>query len=335
MADTAFDYKLFNATFEKMFGKDALVDLEETPEQGAPGTFIETGSISLDRAIGIGGIPRGKIIEIFGMESSGKSTLALEILRNAQLAYPNLPVAYVDAETAVHVEYAKSIGLDLSAKKCFFTQESETERALNMMNTFAKAGVSVVVLDSVPMLTSEKELEEQETAEAKMGGQSKALSSALRHLVRACSESGTTAIFINQIRYKIGTAAMFGNPETTSGGKAIPFYASVRIRTSCKDKIKSKDGNSLLGQRIEAHIVKNKVAPPYKKAEYSLMFGKGIDRIADLVDTCESAGILEKKGAWYAMQGQNVAQGREQMITKVTEDEQLRKTLMDTLWSLV
>jgi recombination protein RecA len=328
----AFDYKLFSSLFEKQFPK-SLVDLTETPKQGDPGTFIETGSISLDRAIGVGGVPRGKIIEIFGMESSGKSTLALEILRSAQQAYPKVPVGYVDAECAVHVEYAHAIGLDLSAKRMVFVQESETEKALSMMNTLAKAGLSVIVLDSVPMLTSEKELEEQEPAESKMGGQAKALSSALRHLVRTCAETGTIACFINQIRFKIGTAAMFGNPETTSGGKALPFYSAVRIRTSTKDKVQSKDGE-VIGQRIEATIIKNKVASPYKKASYSILFGKGIDRIADLVDTCTEAGLLEKKGAWYAMQGQNVAQGREQMIAKVTEDEALRKTLTDTLTSL-
>lgn len=326
-----FDFKLFSETFKAAFGKDTLVDLEATPEKGEVGTFIPTPSESLNRVLGIGGLPVGRLIEIFGDESSGKSTLALECVAAAQRTFPKLPVAYIDAEQAVNKEYAEAIGVDMSEKRFLFVQETETERALDMANTFAKAGVSMVIVDSIPSLISKKELEEQETTESRMGGNAKALSSALRFLVSNCAKSGTILVFINQTREKIGV--FFGNPETTPGGKALKFYATVRLRTSIKEQLKDKNGE-VTGVRVKCKTVKNKVAAPYKTCEYNLLFGKGIDALGDLIDCASEVGVIQKAGAYYKLGETNLGQGREATRTYLQEHPETHKLIQDTLWQL-
>jgi len=326
-----FDFKLFKETFTKQFGKDSLTDLMETPEQGEPGTFIPTPSQALNKVLGVGGLPVGRVIELFGDESSGKSTLALECVAAAQKAFPKLPVAYIDAENAVTVEYAKAIGVDMSAKRFLFVQEGETEKALDMAHNFAKAGVSMVVLDSVAALISKRELEAQETTESRIGGNAKALSSAMRFIVSTCAKSGTIMIAINQLREKVGV--VFGNPETTTGGRALRFYSSVRLRTSIKEQLKDKNGE-VVGVRVKVKCVKNKVAPPYRTGEYNLLFGEGIDRIGDLIDTSVEEGTLTKAGSHYvyAATGEKLANGREAMRLHCKADEAFTKELTESLW---
>ena len=330
MPELAFDYELFKKTFTQEFGKEALEDLNAQPTKGSPGTFIPTPSESLNRALGIGGLPRGRIVECFGMESSGKSTLALDFLKSAQIMFPDKPVAYVDSEQAVNIEYAQAIGIDTSPDKFLFSQETETERALGMVHTFAKAGVSVVVMDSVASLISKKEMEEQETTESRMGGNAKALSSHLRFMVGTCNDTKTIALYINQIRYKIGV--MFGNPETTPGGQALRYYSTVRLDTRIKEHIKDKDLN-VTGVRIKVKVVKNKVAAPYRTAEFTLRFGKGIDRIGDLLDTCEEVGVVTKAGGHYKLDGQALGNGRDNVILAIYEDPELQKQLTERLWA--
>jgi len=327
---TDFDAELTLATLQKKYGK-VFVDLEETPVKGAPGTFLPTGSVSLDRALGIGGLPVGRVIEMYGPESSGKSTLAMNVLKSAQDMYPTRAVAYLDSEMAVNKEYAKAIGLDLSKDRFIFVQESETEKVLDMAHTLAKSGVSALVVDSVASLISKREIEEAETTESRMGGNAKALSSHLRFMVGACKESTCTAIYLNQLREKLGV--MFGNPETTPGGRALKFYASVRIDTRIIEHLKDKDGVEF-GVKVRAKVVKNKVSAPYRVAEYGLLYGKGIDVIGDLLDTCTAAGILTKASAWYKLGGKNLANGREAAVQKLESDPELVKTLQDTLWNL-
>lgn len=328
---TKFDAELTLATLKSRFG-NVVQDLEETPVKGAPGTFLPTGSISLDRAVGIGGLPIGRIIEMYGPESSGKSTLAMNVLASAQHMFPDKAVAYLDVENAVNKEYAKAIGLDLSPDRFIFIQESETEKVLDMAHVLAKSGVSALVVDSVAALISKKEMEEAETSESRMGGNAKALSSHLRHMIGTCRETNCTALYLNQLREKIGV--FFGNPETTPGGRALKFYSSVRIDTRIIEQIKSKDGESVIGARVKAKVVKNKVAAPHRVAEYTLIYGEGIDKAGDLVDASVAAGIMTKAGAWYKLNGKQFSQGRDAAIIKVKEDAELTKTLQDTLWNL-
>ena len=287
---------------EKQFGKGSIMRLgQRGPIQ--PIDAIPTGSISIDYALGVGGVPRGRVIEIFGPESSGKTTLALQVIAQAQKL--GGMAAFVDAEHALDAAYAKKLGVDLD--NLLVSQPDNGEQALEIVEVLIRSGgVDVVVVDSVAALVPRAEIE-GEMGDAQMGLQARLMSQALRKLTGVVSKSKTCLIFINQLREKIGV--MFGNPETTTGGRALKFYASVRIDIRRIASI--KDGDSVVGGRTRVKIVKNKVAPPFREAEFDVMYGEGISREGDLLDLAVEKRILEKSGTWFAYGGERLGQGRE------------------------
>ena len=287
---------------EKQFGKGSIMRLgQKGPIQ--PIDSIPTGAISIDYALGVGGVPRGRVIEIFGPESSGKTTLALQVIAEAQKA--GGMAAFVDAEHALDAQYAQKLGVDL--ENLLISQPDHGEQALEIVEVLIRSGgVDVVVVDSVAALVPKAEID-GEMGEAQMGLQARLMSQALRKLTGVVSKSKTTLIFINQLREKIGV--MFGNPETTTGGRALKFYASVRIDIRRIASI--KDGEQVVGGRTRVKVVKNKVAPPFREAEFDVMYGEGISREGDLLDLAVEKRIVEKSGAWFAFAGERLGQGRE------------------------
>ena len=274
-------------------GQQAALDIEA----------ISTGSLSLDLALGIGGLPKGRIIEIYGPESSGKTTLALQVVAEAQKA--GGICGFVDAEHALDPVYAKKIGV--KTEELLISQPDTGEQALEIADTLIKSGsISVLVIDSVAALTPRAELE-GEMGDHHVGLQSRLMSQALRKLTSAVAKTNTMVIFINQIRMKIGV--MFGNPETTSGGNALKFYSSVRMDIRRIGAIKDKD--QIIGNSTRVKVVKNKVSPPFKVIEFDLMYGKGISKVGEVIDLGAKANIVEKAGAWYAYKGEKIGQGRE------------------------
>jgi recombination protein RecA len=287
---------------EKQFGKGAIMRLGGA-DAVARIPAISTGSISLDWALGVGGIPRGRVTEIFGPESSGKTTLALQTIAQAQKL--GGVAAFVDAEHALDAQYAQKLGVDLD--NLLVSQPDNGEQALEIVELLIRSGgVDVVVVDSVAALVPRAEIE-GEMGEAQMGLQARLMSQALRKLTGVVSKSKTSLIFINQLREKIGV--MFGNPETTTGGRALKFYASVRIDIRRIGAI--KDGENVVGGRTRVKIVKNKVAPPFRQAEFDVMYGEGISREGDLIDQAVEHKIVEKSGTWFAYGGERLGQGRE------------------------
>jgi recombination protein RecA len=287
---------------EKQFGKGSIMRLGQK-DAIAQIPAISTGSISLDYALGIGGMPRGRVIEIFGPESSGKTTLALQVIAEAQKT--GGMAAFVDAEHALDAQYARKLGVDLD--NLLVSQPDNGEQALEIVEVLVRSGgVDVVVVDSVAALVPRAEIE-GEMGEAQMGLQARLMSQALRKLTGIVSKSKTCLIFINQLREKIGV--MFGNPETTTGGRALKFYASVRVDIRRIGAI--KDGDVVVGGRTRVKVVKNKVAPPFREAEFDVMYGEGISRTGDLLDLAVDKRIVEKSGAWFAYAGERLGQGRE------------------------
>jgi recombination protein RecA len=276
---------------------------------------ISTGSLSLDLALGIGGLPKGRIIEIYGPESSGKTTLALQVVAEAQKA--GGICAFVDAEHAMDPIYAKKLGV--KTEELLISQPDTGEQALEITDTLIKSGsISVLVVDSVAALTPKAELE-GEMGDHHVGLQSRLMSQALRKLTGSVSKSNTMVIFINQIRMKIGV--MFGNPETTSGGNALKFYSSVRMDIRRIGAIKEKD--EIIGNSTRVKVIKNKVAPPFKVVEFDLMYGKGISKLGELIDLGAKAGVVEKSGAWYAYKGEKIGQGRENAKTYLQKNPEI------------
>ena len=287
---------------EKQFGKGSIMRLGQKDAANVV-PAISTGAVSLDYALGVGGVPRGRVVEIFGPESSGKTTLTLQIIAEAQKL--GGMAAFVDAEHALDAQYAKKLGVDLD--NLLVSQPDNGEQALEIVEVLVRSGgVDVVVVDSVAALVPRAEIE-GEMGEAQMGLQARLMSQALRKLTGVVSKSKTCLIFINQLREKIGV--MFGNPETTTGGRALKFYASVRIDIRRIGAI--KDGDVVVGGRTRVKVVKNKVSPPFREAEFDVMYGEGISREGDLLDLAVDRKIVEKSGTWFAFSGDRLGQGRE------------------------
>src|SRR5947208_3213808 len=286
---------------ERQFGKGSIMRLGA--KEFLPISAISTGSIGVDAALGVGGVPRGRIIEIFGPESSGKTTLSLHIIAEAQMT--GGLAAFIDAEHALDAEYAKKLGVDID--NLIVSQPDSGEQALEIAEVLVRsAAIDVIVIDSVAALVPRAELE-GEMGEAQMGLQARLMSQALRKLTGVVSKSKTCMVFINQIREKIGV--MFGNPETTTGGRALKFYASVRVDVRRIASI--KDGDVVTGSRTKVKIVKNKVAAPFREAEFDIMYGEGISREGELLDIAVNNNILEKSRSWFSYKGERIGQGRE------------------------
>jgi len=297
--DKALDAALLG--IEKQFGKGSVMRLGD--ETRAPLEVIPTGSIALDVALGLGGLPRGRVVEIYGPESSGKTTVALHAVASAQSR--GGIVAFIDAEHALDPDYAKALGVDTDA--LLVSQPDSGEQALEIADMLVRSGaLDLIVIDSVAALVPRAEIE-GEMGDSHVGLQARLMSQALRKMTGALSNSKTTAIFINQLREKIGV--MFGSPETTTGGRALKFYSSVRLDVRRIETL--KDGTDMVGNRTRVKVVKNKVAPPFKQAEFDIMYGKGISREGGLIDVGVEAGLVRKAGAWYTYEGDQLGQGKE------------------------
>jgi len=301
---------------EKQFGKGAIMRLGQRGAIG-PVDVISTGAISIDYALGIGGMPRGRVVEIYGPESSGKTTLALQVIAEAQKA--GGMAAFVDAEHALDAQYAQKLGVDV--ENLLVSQPDHGEQALEIVEVLIRSGgVDVVVVDSVAALVPKAEID-GEMGEAQMGLQARLMSQALRKLTGVVSKSKTTLVFINQLREKIGV--MFGNPETTTGGRALKFYASVRVDIRRIASI--KDGDQIIGGRTRIKVVKNKLAPPFREAEFDIMYGEGVSREGDLLDLAVEKRIIEKSGAWFAYAGERLGQGRENAKQFLKDNPDIRQ----------
>lgn len=302
------------AQIEKQFGKGSIMKLGSKERVNVE--VIPTGALSLDMALGIGGVPKGRIIEIYGPESSGKTTLAIHILAEAQKKGD--AVAFIDAEHAFDPTYAKNIGLNID--ELYISQPDFGEQALEILETLVRSGAfGAIVIDSVAALTPRAEIE-GEMGDSHMGLQARLMSQALRKITAVAGKSGTTIIFLNQLRMKIGV--MFGNPETTTGGNALKFYASIRMDIRQRDKI-MRDGN-LVGHTRVVKVVKNKMAPPFKEASFDMIYPLGIDKESSILDAAITLGIVEKAGAWFKYGDKQLAQGRDSTVTLLKEDTKLR-----------
>jgi recombination protein RecA len=289
------------AQIERAYGKGSVMRLGE--EARAPVEIVPTGAISLDIALGIGGLPRGRVVEVYGPESSGKTTVALHAVANAQKA--GGAAAFIDAEHALDPEYAKALGVDTDS--LLVSQPDTGEQALEIADTLIRSGaLDIIVIDSVAALVPRAEIE-GEMGDSHVGLQARLMSQALRKIAGALSQSKTTAIFINQLREKVGV--FFGSPETTSGGKALKFYASVRLDIRRIETL--KDGTDAVGNRTRVKVVKNKCAPPFKQAEFDILYGEGISREGGLIDLGVEQGMVRKSGAWYTYEGDQLGQGKE------------------------
>jgi recombination protein RecA len=302
---------------EKQHGKGSIMRLNEGPI--AKIDSISTGSISLDAALGIGGVPRGRVIEVFGPESSGKTTICLHIIAEAQKT--GGVAAFIDAEHALDITYAKKLGVDVNT--LLLSQPEFGEQALEIVETLVRSNaIDIIVIDSVAALTPRAEIE-GEMGDPSMGVQARLMSQALRKLTAAISKSKTSVIFTNQLRQKIGV--MFGNPETTTGGNALKFYASVRLDIRRIEAI--KDGTNVIGNRTRAKVVKNKVAPPFREALFDILYNEGISRLGDLIDVAVDQNIIMKSGSWFSYKEERIGQGREAVKSHLQNNSAVAKAI--------
>src|SRR6516164_9126361 len=316
--DRAKAVELALSQIEKQFGKGSIVRLG-SKEALVPISVISTGSISFDAALGVGGFPRGRVIEVFGPESSGKTTITLQVIAEAQRN--GGMAAFVDAEHALDPAYAKKLGVDVD--NLLVSQPDNGEQALEITEALVRSGaIDVLVVDSVAALVPKAELD-GEMGDSHVGLQARLMSQALRKLTGTVSKSRTCLIFINQIREKIGV--MFGNPETTTGGRALKFYSSVRV--DIRRIAAVKDGDSVVGNRTKVKVVKNKVAPPFKEAEFDIMYGEGISRLGEIVDLGVEQKVIEKSGAWFSHKGERLGQGRENAKISLRDNPDLLKRI--------
>ncbi|WP_420541927.1 recombinase RecA [Rubrobacter calidifluminis] len=310
------------AQIERQFGKGSIMRMGDRGPQRIPS--ISTGALALDLALGVGGVPRGRIVEIFGPESSGKTTLALHIIAEAQKE--GGLAAFVDAEHALDPTYAEAIGVNLD--DLYFSQPDNGEQALEIADTLVRSGaLDVLVVDSVAALVPRAEIE-GEMGDSHVGLQARLMSQALRKLSGSLSRSGTTAVFINQLREKIGV--MFGSPETTPGGRALKFYSSVRLDIRRIGSL--KDGNETVGSQTRVKIVKNKVAPPFKTVEFDIMYGEGISKEGSLLDVGIEQGVIQKSGAWFAYGDERLGQGRENARKFLKENREVRERIISDIY---
>ena len=308
---------------EKEFGKGSIMRLGDGAAQSDV-PAISTGSMALDLALGIGGVPAGRIVEIFGPESSGKTTVCLHVIANAQAKGGKC--AIIDAEHAIDPSYAKKIGVDID--NLLISQPDCGEDALNICDTLVRSGaIDVLVVDSVAALVPKAEIEGQ-MGDSHVGLQARLMSQALRKLTGAASRSNTCIMFTNQIREKIGV--MFGNPETTPGGNALKFYASIRMDIRKSTVIKDPAGN-IIGNRARVKVIKNKMAPPFRVAEFDIMYNEGISKAGSLLDVATDLGILEKRGSWFSLAGEQLGQGRDQTKALIANSPELQEKLMNLI----
>ena len=311
---------------DRQFGKGSIMRLGEDYIPIMENS-ISTGCLSLDIALGVGGVPKGRIVEIFGPESSGKTTLGLHIIAEAQKAGGF--AAFIDAEHAVDPEYSKKLGVN--TEELLISQPDTGEQALEICDTLVRSSaLDVIVIDSVAALVPRAELE-GDMGDAHMGLQARLMSQALRKLTGTVSRSNTTVIFINQIREKIGV--MFGNPETTPGGRALKFYSSIRMEIRRITSL--KDGGEMVGSRVRVKVVKNKVAPPFKQSEFDIMFGQGISYEGDILDLAVTGDIVEKTGAWYSFEDLKIGQGRENAKTFLKDNDDILKSITEKVRSFM
>ena len=304
---------------EKQFGKGAVMKLGENVKMNVE--HIPTGSLSLDAALGIGGIPRGRIVEMYGPESSGKTTLALHAIAEAQKM--GGIAAFIDAEHALDPVYAKNLGVNID--ELWVSQPDTGEQALEIAESLVRSGaVDIIVVDSVAALTPQAEIE-GDMGDSHMGLQARLMSQALRKLTAIIGKSKCILVFINQIRMKIGV--MFGNPETTTGGNALKFYSSIRLEIRRIESIDAKGADEAVGNRVRVKIVKNKVAPPFRKVELDIYFGKGVSAMSSLLDGAVKYGLIDKKGAWYTTETEKVGQGRENALTFLEQNPDFTKDI--------
>ncbi len=306
---------------ERQFGRGSIMKMSDEKVIDIPA--ISTGSLALDMALGIGGVPRGRVVEIFGPESSGKTTLALHISAEAQAT--GGMVAFVDAEHALDMQYARKLGLDVDS--LLVSQPDTGEQALDIAEILVRSGaIDVLVIDSVAALVPRAEIE-GDMGDQHMGLQARLMSQALRKLTASISKSRTCVIFINQIRMKIGV--IFGNPETTTGGNALKFYATQRLDIRRIGAI--KDGTEVLGNRTRVKVVKNKIAPPFKEAEFDILYGQGISREGDILDLGVALDIVEKSGAWYTFDGERIGQGRDNVRKFLVENKDITERIAEAV----
>ena len=316
--DRARALELALTQIEKQFGKGSILRLG-SKDAIVPVSVISTGSISLDAALGVGGFPRGRVVEVFGPESSGKTTIALQVIAEAQKA--GGIAAFIDVEHALDPAYARKLGVDID--NLLVSQPDYGEQALEITNTLTASGqIDVLVVDSVAALVPKAELE-GEMGDSHMGLQARLMSQALRKLTGVVSKSRTCLIFINQIREKIGV--MFGNPETTTGGRALKFYSSIRLDIRRIAAI--KDGDAVVGNRTKVKVVKNKVASPFREAEFDIIYGEGISKEGDLLDLGAAQNVIEKSGSWFSYKGERIGQGRENARQFLKDNHDIRKSI--------